>query len=294
VVFIGDGDAAADTAYRRFNRAMRLRLPMASDPCRPLRVGAADERMASLQLAVRRALQHQPAVMVAPSGDAARAALPLLPAQTALVFASYLDPVRSGLVDSMRRRQSAITGLSLADWLHAKRLELLHEAFPKVQTVGVLVDQSWIDAFDGESLLHQAGKAVGLSIVVLRAESAVQVEQAFAEARMRGVQAWYLPTTFVADVAATVLAQALQRSGLPVLHADPSHFERSGQLAYTQATEDAYEILAELALRTCRGEFAGDIPIERPRRQVLTVRLVGQAPALRSAPSVVRRADKVL
>ena len=51
--------------------------------------------------------------------------------------------------------------------------------------------------------------------------------------------------------------------------------------------------LAQLAMRVALGEDAGSIPVQRPYRYTLSVRIEPDAPWARIEPSVVRRADRV-
>ena len=72
-----------------------------------------------------------------PTSLAAKKASTIIP----IVFTGDADPVGSGLVSSLARPGGNITGLSvIAQDLDGKRLELLKEAFPKVDRVAFLWD----------------------------------------------------------------------------------------------------------------------------------------------------------
>lgn len=293
VAYLGESTLANDGGYRRFGAALRQgRAAQQRIELRHVAVATATDQ--GLADAFERALQWQPTVVVAMSGDAARIASMRHHGRTALVFASYLDPVRSGIVTSLRTRSAAVTGVSLADWLHAKRLELLHEAFPHVRKVGVLVDRSWLAGFDGGTLLGRAAAARGLSVHVAQAETAAEAADALASSGRLGIEAWYIPTTYVAEVAEAAIIDQLRRLNLPAMHTSEAEVERGALLAYSQEAGDVYPVLADLAARICAGEFAGSIPIERPLRHRLTARFHGVPAALRVAPAVLRRADRVL
>ena len=84
-------------------------------------------------------LRRQVAVLVvnnaaAPAAMAATATVPM-------VFASGADPVKSGLVVSLNRPSSNVTGVYfLIDALPTKNLHLLHELVPQTSTVALLVN----------------------------------------------------------------------------------------------------------------------------------------------------------
>ena len=70
-----------------------------------------------------------------PSAAAAKGATSVIP----IVIASAADPVGEGLVASLARPGGNITGLSnLAKELNTKRLEMLKDAVPKLDRVGLL------------------------------------------------------------------------------------------------------------------------------------------------------------
>jgi putative ABC transport system substrate-binding protein len=86
-------------------------------------------------------VRQQVAVIVAaggtPSALAAKAATATIP----IVFAIAVDPVEVGLVTSVNRPGSNLTGVTnLNVEIGPKRLELLHELVPAATTVTVLVD----------------------------------------------------------------------------------------------------------------------------------------------------------
>src|SRR5262249_10951908 len=75
-----------------------------------------------------------------PSSIVAKAATTTIP----IVFASGADPVKLGLVASLNRPGSNVTGVAFVTAeLGAKQLGLLHELQPGAVRVGVLVDPNF-------------------------------------------------------------------------------------------------------------------------------------------------------
>jgi hypothetical protein len=74
-----------------------------------------------------------------------------------IVFQTGGDPVADGLVPSMNRPGANVTGVSrMTVLLDSKRLELLHEAVPKVNTFALLVNR---DSPRTDFVIEQVQKA---------------------------------------------------------------------------------------------------------------------------------------
>ena len=85
-----------------------------------------------------------------------------------IIFATGGDPVRDGLVASLNRPGGNVTGVSFLNSLvGSKRLELLHEAVPKVATIAVLVNLNSNDAEAEVREVQAAARAIGQEVILL-------------------------------------------------------------------------------------------------------------------------------
>ncbi|KPF58235.1 hypothetical protein D621_06450 [beta proteobacterium AAP51] len=291
-MYLGTAAADSDAGYLRFQAAMLRWARQGSAPYTLLYQPIAADDPQRLDLEVTQALRAGPAVVVASTGDSARA-LALSRGQTQTVFASFLDPVRHGIVPSLQQPGPGITGISLADTLHAKRLELLRDAYPHIRTVGVLADRSWWRDFsEGDHFQAQAA-ALGLRVQVVLADTEAELEAAMHAPAAREMQGWYVPPTTLSYFAEAAILQHLQRLGRPSMHTTLGEVERGAPLAYVQDTSFVFDAMADLTHRVLRGVDAGSIPVQGPRQFVLAVRPRETPAALRLHPSIVRRADRV-
>lgn len=293
VGFVGSGPESADAAYLRYRDALqpwrtrgstylRLhRLVVREDPPQALR----DDLVTLLR-------QRKVDVVVAVSGIAASAAASARGREN-LVFASFPDPVAFGLVDTMQRPGRRTTGVSLADHLHGKRLELLRDAYPSLRRIGVLGDRGWASRLDLEQALHTPARALGLSVNVFVADSEAEVDALFKSPGAAGVQAWYVAPTLVADLAMPQILGHLRRLGVPAIHTSAAEMNAGALMAYAQDSSFVYGSLAELTARVASGVDAGDIPVQRPRRFVLSVRPRDEPASLRLPAQLVDRADRI-
>jgi len=113
-----------------------------------------------------------------PAAFAAKAATTTIP----IVFTVSDDPVRLGLVASLARPGSNLTGIDFVSTeLVAKRLELLRALVPTATRVAVLVNPA--NTANTETTLRDvepAARAVGLQVQVLNADTSHEIDAAFA------------------------------------------------------------------------------------------------------------------
>jgi putative tryptophan/tyrosine transport system substrate-binding protein len=293
IAVIGSATETEDPGFARFRVALDRSWPAESP--RPVLVyrrnsRADDEHLAE---AIQSALKEQPRVLVVQTGAAARVASGLK-RDAPIVFASFLDPVRFGVVETMQRPGRQTTGVSLFDDLHLKRLELLKDGFPHVRTVSLLADHDWY-AFEANlaSLRTRAKQHLGLDLIAHEVNSVEALDALINDSRAKAADAWYIPPTYIAYLAEAEIIAALRRLQRPAIHTTTQEVAAGALMAYSPDGRFAYDAMAELTRRVALGEDAGSIPVQRPYRYTLSVRIEPDAPWARIDPSVVRRADRV-
>src|SRR4029077_20400813 len=112
-----------------------------------------------------------------------------------IVFVTGLDPVRRGLVTSLNRPGSNVTGVSFVSVdLAAKQLGLLRELRPGAARVAVLVDPKFPTTERFVSEVRAAASAVGQQLIVLEVSSDHEIETAFTTLVQRGAGALFWGT----------------------------------------------------------------------------------------------------
>src|SRR6202043_528198 len=97
-----------------------------------------------------------------------KAATQLIP----IVFLSGSDPIRSGLVSSINRPTSNVTGVAfMFTRLGAKNLELLHELVPQATVIAALANPINPNAEPQLNDLRVAARVLGLQLVTLGASN---------------------------------------------------------------------------------------------------------------------------
>src|SRR5262252_4077002 len=104
------------------------------------------------------------AVSSPPGALAAKRATTTIP----IVFSIGADPVAAGLVPTLSRPGGNITGIyQFTTGLEAKRLGLLHEMVPKVETIGVLVNSNYPTADSQIRDVGDAATSLGVQLIIV-------------------------------------------------------------------------------------------------------------------------------
>jgi putative tryptophan/tyrosine transport system substrate-binding protein len=117
---------------------------------------------------------------------AAKAATTAIP----IVFVTDADPVELGLASSLSHPEGNVTGVTFPTTkLNAKRLELLHEAVPKVDVIGWLRNPSLREAQITE--VEATARNLGVRLMIADASAPNEIEPASAKLVQQGVGALF-------------------------------------------------------------------------------------------------------
>jgi putative ABC transport system substrate-binding protein len=226
------------------------------------------------------------------SAIAARSATSTIP----IVFTAVADPVRSGLVESLRRPGANITGTAgLTTELDPKRLDFLRELLPDLRRVGALINPNRpnIDAQVRELL--EVGRGSGIEIVVLRAGSgeALKVVAAQAKAQQVGALLVTADPFFVSQRDAVI--KLADEVALPAIYQWREFTQAGGLMSCGASRAEAYLEAGVYAGRILRGERPENLPVLQPARFELVVNLrAAKALGIEFPPTILTQADDVI
>ena len=231
-------------------------------------------------------------VTTGPGILAAKKASPTMP----IVFASFGDPVGSGLVSSLARPGGNITGLSLmTPDLNGKRLELLKEAFPKVARVAFL----WVAGGTTGNLplteMEAAAKALRLKLQSLEVRSLDDFDSAFARAKREGAQALITTSGPLINTQQRQVLDFAAKNRLPAMYHSPEFVEAGGLMSYAPNYADLFRRAADFVDKILKGTKPADMPVEQPTKFEFLVNLkTAKQIGLTIPQKVLARADKVI
>ena len=202
---------------------------------------------------------------------------------------------RPPLVLSLARPGGNFTGLTNLDSeLHAKRLELLKESFPRITRVAIL----WPRAQQQKQTLKDietVRQALAIEIQSLAAGTLHDLERGLAEISRESPDALLVARSQVLlNHRERVIGFAMKRR-LPTIFAESGFVNAGGLMSYGADIRDLYRRAATYVDRILKGANPAELPIERPTKFELVINLktVKQINATIS-PNVLARADRVI
>ena len=241
-------------------------------------------------------VRHQVAAIAAVGtsapGLAAKSATSVIP----VVFQTGGDPVQDGLASRMNRPGGNVTGVSrLSVALEPKRLELLHEAAPKVQVIGLLVNPLNPRTERLVQQMREAMRSLGLSLNVLEARSEDELDRAFESTVQRGMGALLVAQEPSYDRWHEHIVALAARHEMPSIYANRIYAAAGGLMTYDASVSDSMRQVGVYIGRILKGEKPADMPVVQPTKFDLVINLnTAKALGLEIPPTLLARADEVI
>jgi ABC-type uncharacterized transport system substrate-binding protein len=230
----------------------------------------------------------------AASAIAAKAATTTLP----IVFATGTDPVRDGLVASLNRPGSNVTGISfLSSELGAKQLGLLHELLPGALRIAVLVDPNWPITEPFVSQVRAAASAIRkqIEIDVLSAATGSDIDTVFVSFEQKPVDALLVAGSALANNRRVQLATLAAYYRVPAIYPLREFAEAGGLMSYGASITDAHRQVGVYAGRIIKGEKPADLPVMQSTKFEFVINLnTAKAFGLSFPPGLLAIADEVI
>jgi len=229
----------------------------------------------------------------APAALAAKQATGTIP----IVMISVTDPVGIGLVPSLARPVSNVTGGSFSVGIDiiGKQLQLLKEAVPPTSSVAILVNPNnpghalTIDKIKADS------KSLGLLPHLLEARAPEEFDKAFSTMAKDRVDALLVVADAMFQANRTRLAELAAKNGLPTMYTFREYVDAGGLMSYGPNLVSQYRQAATYVDKILRGAKPADLPVEQPTRFELIVNMkTAKALGLTIPPSVLARADEAI
>jgi ABC-type uncharacterized transport system substrate-binding protein len=213
-----------------------------------------------------------------------------------IVFSVGGDPVEAGLVSSLNKPGSNITGVyQFTAGLEGKRLGLLHEMVPKVTTIGSLVNPNFSQSELQLRDVQQAAPGLGVQLVVVRANSENDFDRAFATVTEQRAGALLVCASPFFNVRREQLVVLTARHNLPAIYEWRDFPAAGGLMSYGTSLNEAYRQTGVYAGRILKGASPADLPVVQVTKFEFVINLsTAKALGIEVPPTLSARADEVI
>ena len=214
-----------------------------------------------------------------------------------IVMVLAVDPVATGLVDSLAHPGGNITGLTrLTRELNGKRLELLKEVIPRISRIGVLWNADNSSAAIAFKEYEATAPALKIQLQSLEVRgSNPDLEGAFQAAVKERASAVVIVRDTVLNRYPTRIADLAIKNRLPSMNEGSDYVDAGGVVSYSANEADLYRRAAVYVDKILKGAKPADLPVEQPTRFEFVINLkTAKQIGLTIPPNVLARADRVI
>jgi putative ABC transport system substrate-binding protein len=198
-----------------------------------------------------------------PSALAAKAVTQTIP----VVFSAVNDPVRLGLVASLNKPGSNVTGMSLlTSEMVAKSTQLLKQLIPTASVIAYLVNPSNPSAELYANEASNAANALGITVRVLNASTDDDLDAVFASLPKIGVTGLVVPAEPFFDSHRERIVALSKRYSIAVMASLREYVVAGGLVSYGASLPDSYRRAAIYAGRILKGDKPADLPVMQPTK----------------------------
>ena len=214
-----------------------------------------------------------------------------------IVMLSAVDPVDSGIVDSLARPAGNITGIATLDReVDRKRFELLEQMVPTISRAGVFWNTETEAATLDFRAYQSAARALKIQLLSLGLQGPdIDLEGRFQSAIWGHADALVTVRNPVTQHYAKQIANLAIKDRLPSMFEGIDFVEAGGLMSYTTNDGERFKLAAYYVDKILKGSKPADLPIEQPTKFEFVINLKTAKEIGLTIPSnVLARADKVI
>ena len=212
-----------------------------------------------------------------------------------IVFLQVIDPVGSGLVESMAQPGGNVTGFMQFEYsLAGKWLELLKELAPNLSRVAVLRDATSGPGIGQFAVIQAMAPPHRVELRPINAGDPAEMERGIA-AIARTANAGLVVTVGGTAVRRDLIVAAAAKYRLPAIYPYRYFVSDGGLISYGPDTIEPYVRAAGYVDRIFKGEKPANLPVQAPTKYQLAINLkTAKALGLIVPPSLLAHADEVI
>jgi putative ABC transport system substrate-binding protein len=214
-------------------------------------------------------------VLVAAGGTASAVAAKAATREIPIVFGTGADPVEVGLVASLNRPGGNVTGVtSLNLEVAPKRLELMHELLPSLNSMALLVNPAVPALAEPISRSSQAAsQALGLKLYIVHASNDRDFDPVFERLIQLRVGALVISPDSLFTAHSEQLAKLTVRHAIPAIYEFREFAAAGGLVSYGSSEPEYYRLVGNYAGRVLKGDKPADLPVQQSTKVELFLNL---------------------
>jgi putative ABC transport system substrate-binding protein len=223
---------------------------------------------------------------------AAKAATTTIP----IIFTVGVDPAEFGIVASLNRPSSNLTGVSALNvTVMGKRLELLHELVPRADVIALLANVNSVITEVETKAVREAARALGVELRVLGVSNEGEIDTAFVTLAKEQP----LPLVISADPMFTnhmvQLVVLAARYVVPTIYSNRDFTAAGGLMSYGSDLPDTYRQVGVYAGRILKGAKPTELPVQQAVKVELVLNVkTAKTLGLTFPEALLSRADEVI
>jgi putative tryptophan/tyrosine transport system substrate-binding protein len=226
------------------------------------------------------------------SGSAAKGATKMIP----IAFATGSDPIKGGLVESFNRPGGNATGITtLTNLMEAKRLGLLRELAPKAEVIGVLTNPNFPASVVQLRDVEAAAPALGRRLVVAKASSDAELEDAFSRLLGERAEALLVGADPYFDVRRSHIVAFAAEHRLPAIYQFRDFAAVGGLLSYGVDFRETYRQVGLYTAKLLKGANPAELPVQQIDKFELVINMkTAKAQGIVISDNLLSLADELI
>jgi putative tryptophan/tyrosine transport system substrate-binding protein len=212
-----------------------------------------------------------------------------------IVAFTAVDPVGSGLADSLAHPSRNVTGVTVfSEETTVKRVELMREVVPRAVRLGTVTTKVTSGAQSLSPVL-ETGLKLGFTVERINIDDPANIASALSPQILTEFDALVFVPDVVLDAHMAEVIKIVGLSRKPAIFASPDWVANGGLMSFGPDFSGANRHLISQLDRILKGAKPGDLPFERPTKFDLRINLrTAKALNIELPPAVVARADEVI
>ena len=212
-----------------------------------------------------------------------------------IVAFTAVDPVASGLADSLARPGRNVTGVAVfSEETTVKRVELMREVVPRAVRLGTVTTKVTSGAQSLAPVL-ETGRKLGFTVDAINIDDPADLAKALTPEVLAGFDALVFVPDVVLNARMAEVIKLVNMANKPAIFPSPDWVSNGGFMSFGPDFSDATRHLISQVDRVLKGAKPGKLPFERPTKFDLRINLrIAKALGVELPATILARADEVI